>query len=143
MNKVKLPLRTSPRYRSIHLMMSIPRTVSSNISICKRMKVGDEHPFTLPPHLVALKRHLLLSLASNCMPNSLSKETCTNITSPLSQKPRVQLDGHCRQVEGGCCRHTAGLLVSQPFNQVPCPASSQLPGIFCSTEQETITAGEL
>lgn len=141
MNKVKLPLHTSPRYRSIHLMMSIPRTVSSNISICKRMKVCHKHPFTFPPHLVALKRHLLFSLVSNCMPNSLSKETCTNTTSPLSQKPRVEPDGHCRQVEEGGCRRTAGLLVSQPFNQAPCPPSSQFPGIFCSTEQETITAG--
>lgn len=95
-------------------MMSIPRTVSSNISICKRMKVCGEHPFTFPPRLVALKRCLLFSC-------SLRKETCACTASPFSLQSRVKLDG---QEEGGCCRHTPGLLLSWSSEWPPCPGLS-------------------
>lgn len=95
-------------------MMSIPRTVSSKISICKRMKVGGERPFTFPPHCMALIQHLLRSLFMTSTPNSLRKETRT-CTSPLSMQCGVELDRH--RAERGCCRqllcsHSAGPLLA-------------------------------
>lgn len=113
-------------------MMSIPRTVSSKISICKRMKVRGEHPFTFPPHFTSLIEHLLLSLFKTSMPNSLRKEMCI-CTSPLPMQPRAKLD---RQQAG-----RDGLLQAHPWAPTPagpltaCTASPQLPGIFYWTEQ--------
>lgn len=74
-------------------MMSIPRTVSSNISICKRMKTCGEHPFTFPPYLVALKRHLLFSLVSNVCLIPLGKKRVHTQLLPFPCSPESSRTG--------------------------------------------------